>query len=141
MDRFRGSGRGGQKRNTTESAVRVTLAGTGITGCSDDTRSQTKNLAIALRRLRKRAALRLRCEPPGAWEGRLRPGRRDGAYPLWVAAVLDVLHAADYRLADAAARMGSGTGRVVRELSSDTELWQAVNEGRRLRGLSQLRAP
>jgi DNA mismatch repair protein MutL len=56
VERFRGSGRGGQKRNVTDSAVRVTHEPTGVAAESDATRSQTRNREQALRHLRKRIA-------------------------------------------------------------------------------------
>ncbi len=50
-DYFRGSGKGGQKRNKTESAVRCTHAASGAVGQSDDTRSQHKNKRTAFLRM------------------------------------------------------------------------------------------
>ena len=40
FDYYRGSGKGGQKRNKTSSAVRCTHIASGAVGASDDTRSQ-----------------------------------------------------------------------------------------------------
>lgn len=51
FDYYRGSGKGGQKRNKTESAVRCTHTNSGAMGQSDDTRSQHKNKVIAFRRM------------------------------------------------------------------------------------------
>lgn len=51
FDYFRGSGKGGQKRNKTSSGVRVTHIESGAVGVSDDTRSQHKNKAIAFQRM------------------------------------------------------------------------------------------
>lgn len=50
-DYYRGSGKGGQKRNKTCSAVRCTHIDSGAVGQSDDTRSQHKNKVIAFRRM------------------------------------------------------------------------------------------
>jgi protein subunit release factor A len=50
-DYYRGSGKGGQKRNKTSSAVRCTHVASGAVGQSDDTRSQHKNKATAFRRM------------------------------------------------------------------------------------------
>lgn len=141
VDRYRGTGRGGQKRNTTESAVRLTLADSGVVTTCDVTRSQSKNVAIALRKLRLEIALRLRCEPPETLGFRQRPGRRDRSYALWVARVLDFLEEVGYRVGEAAGAMQSGTARLVRDLASDTGLWQAVNDARAQAGLAPLRPP
>ncbi len=51
VDYTKGSGAGGQKRNKTESAVRITHIPTGMTGYSEDQRSQTQNKKTAFRRL------------------------------------------------------------------------------------------
>ena len=51
FDYYRGSGKGGQKRNKTSSAVRCTHEASGAVGQSDDTRSQHKNKVTAFRRM------------------------------------------------------------------------------------------
>jgi len=51
VETMRGSGKGGQKRNKTESKVRITHIETGISASSDDDRDQRKNRKIAFKRL------------------------------------------------------------------------------------------
>lgn len=51
FDYYRGTGKGGQKRNKTSSACRCTHLASGAVGQSDDTRSQIKNRSIAFRRM------------------------------------------------------------------------------------------
>jgi protein subunit release factor A len=55
-DTFRGGGPGGQHQNTTDSGVRLTHHPTGIVVTARDERSQHRNRALALERLRKRLA-------------------------------------------------------------------------------------
>ena len=50
-DYFRGTGKGGQKRNKTSSGVRCTHKESGAVGVSDDTRSQHENKRIAFQRM------------------------------------------------------------------------------------------
>jgi len=50
-DYFRGSGKGGQKRNKTSSGVRCTHEESGAVGQSDDTRSQGANKITAFKRM------------------------------------------------------------------------------------------
>ena len=51
FDYFRGTGKGGQKRNKTSSGVRCIHIASGAIGVSDDTRSQHDNKVIAFRRM------------------------------------------------------------------------------------------
>ena len=51
---FRASGPGGQHRNKTESAVRVTHVPTGVTVIAAESRSQHRNRVVAMERLRQR---------------------------------------------------------------------------------------
>jgi len=48
---YRSSGPGGQKKNKTESSVRVVHVPTGITRVATESRSQTRNKAAALERV------------------------------------------------------------------------------------------
>ncbi len=54
IDRFRSGGKGGQHQNRTESGVRLTHLPTGIVTSSRASRSQHRNKAEALARLRAR---------------------------------------------------------------------------------------
>src|SRR5574344_709244 len=93
----RGSGNGGQKRNKTSSAVRVSLPGTGYVAEDCSERSQYRNRAAALRKLRLEIALAERISPAAP------PERSECAldhpdYPLWLAHLLDVLEQSRYDL-------------------------------------------
>jgi protein subunit release factor A len=57
---FRGPGPGGQKRNKTSSAVRVTHVPSGLSALAGESRSQARNRAKALERLTHRMAVGLR---------------------------------------------------------------------------------
>src|SRR5271155_3533658 len=67
VEAYRGSGPGGQKRNKTSSAVRITHEATGLSAIGTESRSQSQNKSKALRRLRLRLALEIR-EP---WKDRM----------------------------------------------------------------------
>ncbi len=84
---YKSSGPGGQKKNVTESAVRVRHLPTGITVVSTRYRSQHRNKQAALAELERRLAERLRrrkrriaTRPTHASrEGRLEEKKRRGA--------------------------------------------------------------
>ncbi len=138
VDTFRGTGRGGQKRNVTDSAVRVTHRGTGAQASSDLTRSQALNRREALRLLRLEIAYQWRC----AWNGAEiihRPSPQNSSYCLWLATTLDLLNESGFRISNAAALIGLSTGRLIRELASDPVLWQHVNAQRQKLGIHPLK--
>jgi len=82
----RGSGPGGQHRNTTETAVRVVHRPTGVVATASEERSQSRNRERALERLREKLLRRLkprkprrRTAPPrAARETRLRRKKQAG---------------------------------------------------------------
>ena len=139
VDCFRGSGRGGQKRNTTDSAVRVSLPELELAAASDRTRSQNTNKKLALRRLRREIAIACRAEPPERWTGSWDLSPRNPAYPQLAAVLLDALCACGYRVSEAAAFFGVSTAQLVRCLSRDKQLWGHVNACRKRLELPPLR--
>jgi hypothetical protein len=145
---FRGSGPGGQKRNKTESAVRLQHGPTGITVQCDETRSQHQNRARALRQLRERIALT--CRRPvdlerhqvSAGLARLAGrtlGPRSADYLPAVAALLDLFVACGCSVRDTAERLGLSTGALSRLLLADDRLARAANALRAERQLRPLR--
>jgi hypothetical protein len=150
LDTYRGPGPGGQKRNKTDSAVRLRHKPSGLIVVAGESRSQAENRSRALRRLREALALRLRRPvPPGeippaiaeatGKDGRLRVGRRDGRYLPAAAAALDVLQAESGSVSAAAARLGLTTGNLSSFLTADADLIAAANAIRAGFGLKRLR--
>ena len=152
FDRFRASGPGGQKRNVTESAVRLRHRPSGLSAEANESRSQHENRARALRRLRHAIALQLRA--PVSLEDytpapelaaartkdrRLVLGRRDARYRAALAALFDLLAAAQWRPSAAARALGVSNASLTRFLEADRVAWRALNERRREHGLSSLR--
>jgi ribosome-associated protein len=86
VDTFRSGGKGGQHQNTTDSGVRLTHHPTGIVVTARDERSQHRNRALAVERLRKALRERRRPQrpriptrvPPGSREKRLEGKRERG---------------------------------------------------------------
>lgn len=152
FDRFRASGPGGQKRNVTDSAVRLRHAPSGLAVEAVGSRSQHENRARALRRLRMAIALELRV--PVTLDGFRRPeslsqalrsgraalGRRDRRFPIAVAEAFDLLEAASWRLSVAAAAAATTTAAVGRLLARDAAVLRAANRRRQAAGQRPLRA-
>lgn len=152
VDTYRASGPGGQKRNKTDSAVRLRHGATKLIVVAVESRSQHENRARALKRLRKAIALRIRVpiDPvryqPGlivlqclSKASKLRIGRRDHRYPHVAAEVLDLLDACGCRVASAAEKLGISTANLVAFLQNDVKLWARVNEMRTSAGITPLR--
>lgn len=152
VDRFRASGPGGQKRNKTDSAVRLRHRPTGLESVAVESRSQHENRARALKRLRLTIALEARepiadlstYAPSEAITGRMRGQRieistKNPAYPQVVAEVFDILEAWEWRLSDAAPLLGFSTAALGRFLEGDPIVFRAANERRAALGLGLLR--
>jgi RF-1 domain len=138
VETFRGPGPGGQKRNKTSSAVRLTHQPSGISVTAGESRSQSQNRAKALRRLRHRMALLLR-QPfePGAAHLDISP--RSTEYPGVMGGVLDALESARWSVSDAAALLATSTGKLVAFLRADPPLWTHVNRQRHDRDMRGLK--
>ena len=147
-DLYRASGPGGQKRNKTDSAVRLRHGPTGVIVTAVDSRSQHQNRARALKRMRAALACSVRQSlddptPPSAvavaagerW--RLSPKHAD----FWSIAawVLDALLLHVGRMSDTAAAAGTTTGALAKFLAADPDLWQAANRIRAECGQKPLR--
>jgi len=72
IDYFRGSGPGGQHRNTSETGVRITHLPTGVVVTATESRSRHMNLQRAMARLEEKLNARLRKKRPRI---ATRPGR------------------------------------------------------------------
>lgn len=137
FDTCRGTGPGGQKRNKTDSAVRITHLDSSLSVSDDTSRSQHLNRAYAMRKLRLQLALHLR-EPAVAWSGAV-PGLNSPSYPQWVGIVFDTLQAHSFQVAPTAQILGLSTSRLLREIGRDSTVWQVLQQGRSACGLSPLR--
>jgi hypothetical protein len=132
VDTYRASGPGGQKRNKTSSAVRLRHLPSGLLVIAEESRSQHENRSRALRRLRQaltaeRLAARPDYGPARDGEGRLHLGTRDARFWPAVGVVLDVLLAAQARLSEAAAALGTSTGNLGDFLRSDDKVFEQAN--------------
>ena len=151
VETHRTGGPGGQHRNKTDSAVRLTHRLTGVVVTATERRSQHENRARAVSRLRRAIALEVRqpVAPDAPPSGALGRAVTDPAWPrlsqksqdyLAVAAqVLDHLEGGEGKVSDVAARLGVSTASLVKFLSLDDDLWEMANRLRRRFGQQPLR--
>ncbi len=150
FEAYRASGPGGQKRNKTSSAVRLTHLPTGVCAIANESRSQHDNRAHALRRLRHRLALEIRhpvdlddFSLPAWWKTALPAGTlgisvKNATYPRIMSFTLDLLAATRWSVSEAAGFLKTTTGNLVGFLREDEKLWQEVNRRRIQAGLKPL---
>ncbi|XP_057789646.1 uncharacterized protein LOC131006513 isoform X2 [Salvia miltiorrhiza] len=144
MGTFKVSGPGGQHRNKRESAVRLKHLPTGIIAQASEDRSQHKNRAVALSRLRKLLALKELVQIlPTKSTIRLDKGSQIGPnnpkFALGMQALIDLIFAAGGSVSDAAKKLGLSTGALSRLILSDDSLRHAVNEFRVDKGMKPLK--
>ena len=150
VDFYRGSGPGGQKRNKTSSAVRLTHLPTGISATATESRLLAENKLWAMRRLRIKIATDIRepvdlahFEPPDWFLSIRRQNRIEVSHrhPLYTAAaglVLDLLQALAGNPAAVAINLGVSTTAVIKLLESESQFWTRANQIRAEFGLEPL---
>ncbi|MGM0380798.1 MAG: peptide chain release factor family protein [bacterium] len=142
VEYFRSSGPGGQKRDSTESAVRIRHPEVDLTTTCERTRSREKNRKIALRDLKIKYALQVRHDlPPGQFkippfleqyvENGLRVKTTNPYYPFLLKLVLDLLSATEGRVSEVAKLLTVTTSRVVDFLKRDSRALTRANQIRK----------
>ena len=133
LEFFKATGNGGQKRNKTSSAVRVSLEEYGISAEDCSERSQHRNREAALTKLRCRLAYQVR----KSYE----PFERESCslehfdYPLFLAKLLDLLFESQLDYRQAAAKCGVSATSLLKTISRDSELFSLYNRERKAAGL------
>ena len=149
IDTYRASGPGGQKRNNTSSAVRITHLPSAIQATAADSRSQPENRARALRRLRLQLALEIRSPitslppwwPQAIPHGKFSLASRNPLFPSAIAIVLDALDASHASLHDAATLLGLSTSQLAALLASHPHVWAKAQQLRQSHGQHPLLNP
>ncbi len=140
IDAYAASGPGGQKRNRTYSAVRITHCKTDISVIAEESRSQAENKLKALKRLKKAVALNVRKDPSHSTfkiqtnikeifrkDRPLHINIRNPLYPVFCATILDAIFLAEGSVSSASKILNTTTGKLNKALSRDRDLLNAVN--------------
>ena len=152
-DTWRASGPGGQKRNKTESAIRLRHHSSGLAVTCSESRSQATNRRRAVARLREAIALQLResivvdSHRPGRLLAELllfgslrgRAKQRTPEYLTAIAELLDIFVGHSCSLGATATQVGLSTGKLSRFLRGDERIVRRIGELRRSAGLKPLR--
>ena len=121
----RGTGPGGQKRNKTSSAVRLTHLDSGIAVVDDATRSQHLNLANALRKLRLELSVALPAPIAAPPQPPLEPVPRthSAAHALWPSAARQAAWQKCFHVtySSGSASRNNGSGSACRHLTTDPD--------------------
>jgi hypothetical protein len=151
VHRYRASGPGGQKRNKTDSAVRLRHRPTGLTVVGTESRSQHENRARALHRLREALALATESPvdpqaPAPAWlascvdrRGQLQVGRHHERYFHFLRRAAGLLIALEGRIGPAARALGTTSSQLIELLRTSKRAWARAEELRKRFGHPPLR--
>jgi hypothetical protein len=137
VDVYRGSGPGGQKRNKTSNAYRLTHTASGLSVTATESRSAMENKLHAIRRMRLKLAAELRepvadrFEPPDWFlsirhNGRIEASYRHQYHAATAGLILDLLKVAG-NPSHVSAMLGVSTTTIIKFLESEPQLWAAAN--------------
>lgn len=138
LDFFKSSGAGGQHRNKTSSAVRVTHKETGISAEDCTERSQHRNRSNAIWKLKLLIALQIR-QPVTSTLPRMECSLSAPDYPLFVAQIFDILEECGFDHKICAAKCGISSSALLKKLSRDPKIFQEFNRRRELLDLPKLK--
>lgn len=136
LEFFKATGNGGQKRNKTSSAVRVYLDEYNL--CAEDCseRSQHRNRAVALEKLRRKLAYAVRTDYFPFERTECAVDHAD--YPRYLAKLLDLLNSCDWDYRKSALVYGVSSSRMLKFICRDAELFTYYNNMRKTIGLPQV---
>ena len=138
FNEYQASGPGGQKRNRKYSGARITHNPSEIQIVSADTRSLNRNKSIALKKLRQKIAIHIRCDEKLELPD-LNISTSNPDYPILLAIFFDALFEHNFSVADASTALGLSTSKFLKLIGRDNYAWQTLNEERRKRNMNPLR--
>ena len=137
-DHFIATGKGGQKRNKTSSAVRLSLKDSAISVTASEDRQQSVNKKRAIRKMRFAIALEIRATVQH-WSGQIDMNSKNSQYPSFVACLIDNLCSKNWQISEVAKSMDVSTAKLIKIIAKDDSLWQLVNIERQKSGYKTLK--
>ena len=137
LEFFKASGAGGQHRNKTSSAVRLTHIASGLRAEDCSERSQHRNRSNAVAKLKLLLALKIREASQGTLP-RMECSVNAPDYPLFVAVLFDILAECEFDHRKAAQICGISPTALLKKLFRDSAVWQEFCLQRESRGLPRL---
>ena len=135
---YKATGRGGQKKNKSSSAVRLVHKPTDIAVTASKSRCQHTNRKIALKKLRYQMAFEIRSgELPKLSTVEMSPNNK--RFYLWIAYIFDILHRHHFAISNCAKELELSTSRLIKLLARDDTVWQHVNDKRKALALNPLK--
>ena len=138
LEFFKATGAGGQHRNKTFSAVRVTHEASNLYAEDCSERSQHRNRANAIHKLKMLIALKFRL-PLSDVMPRMECAMTAPDYPLFAALVLDILESFEYDHKKTAQLCGISSSALLKKLYRDPQLYQHFCRCREERNLPKLK--
>ena len=145
----RRSGPGGQHRNKVESGIILRHESSGVSAEASERRTQRENHGVAIGRLRRNLALKVRERPAAggpsdAWRSRVRDRRiavseRHELFPTLLAEALDVLADSDWDVGRASEVLGTTSSQLVKFLKGEPRALVMLNDERAARGLGRMK--
>jgi hypothetical protein len=152
VERVRRSGPGGQHRNKVETGIVLSFQPTGCVAQAGEERSQSENLANAVKRLRVTLALvyRLNYEkgsvpaPSELWKTRTRHGKlsintQHMDYVVLLAELMDMLECYDWEIRDVAEHCAVSQSQILKFLKQEPRAAQFFQQQRIAHGLHPLK--
>ncbi|MEM6394489.1 MAG: peptide chain release factor-like protein [Planctomycetota bacterium] len=147
VERTRGSGPGGQRRNKVATGVRVRHEPTGLVAEAGERREPEANRRMAVFRLRVLLALEVRVKrvgPTALWRSRCSGGKVSissghADFPAVLAEILDVLAMKGWQLREASEDWGGTASQWVKVLKAEPRAFERLNAERAVVGLGRLR--
>jgi hypothetical protein len=136
---FKATGKGGQKRNKTSSAVRITHTPTSTVVTASEDRSQHKNRHIALKKLRLQLAFNCREDFTGKLTVPLNTSPNNNLFYILIAEILDCFYENNYSISATAELLGISSSKLLKIIYKEPLLLNFINQQRTALNLKHLK--